>query len=779
MTHEKPLSAYRVQLNPGFKIKHLTKILPYLKELGVDTVYTSPYFAIPKGSVNPYQIISPHHFNETLGSEKDFEKFFKALKEHGLQHILDLVPNHLAASVQNRWFEDVLLNGEQSQYAKFFDILFDPYYKPLKGKVLLPILPNTLDACINSNYIKVVGDSLRVGPVTLPLKRGSSDLHTLLEEQNYLLMFWKSAYEVINYRRFFDIIELIGVNMQYPDVYETFHTKVFDLIQRGVIHGLRIDHPDGLYDPAQYLHRLQNDFPHFYVIVEKILQRKELLPSNWNVSGSVGYEYLNLLNGLFIRPENEERMTEVYEQFTGVVHKPLEMLYEIKKTVINTLIQGEINDIVHLITKECTHTFIEVKDALIEVLARFPIYRTYIGPQDIDPTEQDRSNLVTAFSDLNGSVYDTLRLMFCLESNPNLIMRVPLMRLQQLMPCVMAKSLEDTFLYRYNRLLSLNEVGGSPLTFGTTPKEFHQENIARLEHHPYNFLASSTHDTKRSEDIRYRISILSEVPDRFQKMIAKWARHNAPVNPGLDRNIEYFIYQMLIGFWPGSHVRKKRKHLDRFHAYIKKAMREAKDYTEWVNPNFGYEHNVFSFVEAICTDKEFTRDLDHFVDDIIPLAAQTTLSAIAIKGCSPGVFDLYQGTEFFDDSLVDPDNRREVDYGKRIAALKKLGKLEDGPITDHHKMALIHAMLRLRREHPDLIMKGRYIPIAPPDDTTIAFAREHNGTYLVVAVRRFFTSKHEPLDLNLPFEVTLVDYLTKHPVLAPLTKNINILISVA
>ena len=706
-----PNCAYRVQLNPQFTINDLIKILPYLKELGIDTIYACPYFQIPKGSPNPYLITSPHHFNSTLGSEADFDRFFTKLKELNMAHILDLVPNHMAASVQNRWFYDVLENGPHSKYAHYFDILFDTYYDPLKGKVMLPILPKPYEECIQSGYIKIMDDHVRVGPITLPK-----------EDRYYKLMYCKSAYDVINYRRFFDINELIGLNMQYDDVFNDFHAKVFELINEGKVQGLRIDHPDGLYDPEAYLKKL----PPIYSVIEKILQPGEALP-NWQTNGTVGYEYLNLLNGLFVNQENEKLMTQVYETFTGVVHKPDEMLYQIKKTVIGTLIQGEINDIVHMIEKECDRPFSEIKEQLTEMLANFPHYRTYINDTI---SEQDQLALEIAFKTQPESF---LRQVF----EPGEPFKKPRMRIQQLMPCIMAKSLEDTFLYRYNRLLSLNEVGGSPLNFGTSIEQFHKAN----QQGKFAFLPSSTHDTKRSEDVRYRISILSEMPHRFERLIYEWSDLNAKHNLGLDKNIEYFIYQTLIGFWPGSKVWRKRKYINRLHAYIKKAMREAKDYTDWVTPNFGYEHNVFTFIEAICKNKPFIKSLNRFVDEIIPLAQLNSLSAIALKLGSPGVFDLYQGTELFDDSLVDPDNRREVNYKRRKSLLKKL---------KHPKLKLIHRALRLRQSYPELFLKGEYLPLNGGE--TIAFARRYNEKICIIIAHRFFSNPEKPHLIPLPFK---------------------------
>ncbi|MDN3505278.1 MAG: malto-oligosyltrehalose synthase [Rhabdochlamydiaceae bacterium] len=758
-------SAYRLQLSSNFPIKKAIKLLPYLKELGIDTVYTCPYFETPKGSLNPYLITSPTHFNPNLGNEHQFSLFFKAIKDHGLNHILDLVSNHLGATVQNEWFKDVLEKGENSKYSNYFDILFDPYYAPLKGKILLPILPTPLDQALNSNYIKLVGSgnsySLRVGPIALPLSDdsihwlsqrtfNSKDLSTLLDMQHYLITYWKSCYDIINYRRFFDIVELIGINIERDDVYTDFHKKVFELIESGKVQGLRIDHPDGLKNPAQYLAKLQHDYPGLFVIVEKILQPNERLPKNWRVTGSVGYEYLNLLNGLFINCANEKKMTQVYENFTGVVHKPDEMLYEIKKTILTTYIKAEVNDITHLISKKCDVQFNELKAMLIELFCHIPVYRTYIGEQDLKASPQDTQFLKQAFEKVESSFKPThkealkvLRVMFCQDNNPKKEYRTPLLRAQQLMPCVMAKSLEDTFLYRYHRLISLNDVGGSPLTFGTSVKQFHEENKFRQQNCPSAFLATSTHDSKRSEDVRFRINVISHMPDRFEKLITQWHELNKPFNRGLDLNIEYLIYQTLIGFWPGSKIKKTKEHIKRAQAYFLKAIREAKDYTNWIDPNLGYESNVAYFVGSILKSKEFVASLNHIVDEIDPIGKLNSLHAIAIKAGSPGIFDLYQGCEVFDDSLVDPDNRREVDYNrlqnlnKKLSNFKENNKLLDEPISNLHKLHLIKSSLYTRKRYPELFIEGDYIPLevmGEGKENTIAFARQSKGkTAIIVA----------------------------------------------
>lgn len=778
LSHYHPLAAYRLQLTTEFKVEEATKLISYFKDLGIDTLYMGPYFEIPKHASNPYLITSPLHFNTQLGGEKAFKKFFRALKKEGLFHILDLVSNHLAALVHNPWFYDVLEKGEKSPYASYFDILFDPYYKPLKGKILLPLLPMPLEQALQNNYIRIVGSreslSLRVGPIVLPMSEKSkqsigdkTDLHSILDQQYYLLTFWKSCYDMINYRRFFDIVELIGIRMEEPSVYQDFHQKVFELIHQGYVDGLRIDHPDGLFDPEKYLRSLSHDNPGLFVIVEKILQKGEHLPSNWNIAGSVGYEYLNLINGLFIDQEHEKLWSAIYENFTGVVHRPSEMLYTIKKTLLNQYLQGEIDNITYLILQELPTTSIHfdtLKTTLIEFLCHLPIYRTYIQKNDTTLSKHDEyylrqayEALTTSYQPIDFDALKTLRLMFCLDPNPTQKLRAPLMRLQQLMPCIMAKSLEDTFLYRYNRMLALNDVGSSALNFGTSSDEFHRENLYRLKHYPMSFLTTSTHDTKRSEDVRYRLAALSEFPHQFNELIQEWHQLNQPYNRGLDKNIEYFIYQTLIGFWPSHTIKNTKDHKTRLKAYLQKAAREAKDYTNWVSPNTGYEDNIAYFLDCILDahlSSVFLNSLAHFLEQIIPIGRLNSLTSIALKMASPGTFDLYQGLELFNETLVDPDNRRKVDFKKRRALLKKLKnqktikKLYSSPISDLHKLHSIYASLQMRKTYPKLFLEGAYIPLTIEGKMKphlIALMWQYEDHYLIVIG---FT-KPSKIDLNL------------------------------
>ncbi|MCF7853043.1 MAG: malto-oligosyltrehalose synthase [Simkaniaceae bacterium] len=798
-----PVNAYRLQLGPHFKIKDAIRVISYLKSLGIDTVYTSPYFEIPKGSNNPYLITSPNRLNTLIGTPHQFSLFFKELKYYGLAHLLDFVPNHLAATVQNPWFFDVLEKGPSSPYAHFFDINYDPHYKPLKNKILLPILPIPLEEAIHKGYIKLIGSgssvSVRIGPIALPISEESQiwisdhltksihepkQIEKILSMQHYLLAYWKSGYDLINYRRFFDINDLIGINMQYDDVFKAFHEKAFHLIQEGHVQGIRIDHPDGLYEPAKYLKKLQDAFPGLYVIVEKILEKDENLPNDWPVDGSVGYEYLNLLNGLFVDQTNEKLMTKIYEDFTGVVHKSKEMLILIKRQIIGGYLKGEIKNITKLILEKANDpalSFSILKDLIVELLCHIPVYRTYANENAI--SSDDEEILSQAIHDLEASLKGPLPCeMLILKQITEMRVRFPLLKLQQLMPCVMAKSLEDTFLYRYHRLISLNEVGSNPLQFGTSAESFHIKNRQRLERFPLNFIPTSTHDTKRSEDVRYRISVLSELPSSFQEHIKLWHQLNLPHNPGIDKNIEFFIYQTLIGFWPGTHLRNKKSHKMRLHDYLSKAMREAKDYTNWVDPNLKYEENARLFLEHITNRRlspDFLSSLDAFVDEIIALGRFNSLSSIILKMGSPGVFDLYQGMECFEDSLVDPDNRREVDFSKRRSLLLRLNRkktterLLSTPPGDFHKMALTHFSLKLRQAHADLFLHGDYIPLtldSPFHQHVIAFMRQKDDRVIICIAFRFFSSikklPHTSFHLKLPFELKKIeDPLYRHPVI--------------
>ncbi len=608
-------------------------------------------------------------------------------------------------------------------------------------------------------------------------------LDHILSEQLYRLSFWKVATEEINYRRFFNINGLISLRMEDEEVFEQTHSFIFRLVDEGRFTGLRIDHIDGLYDPTDYLERLRERVGDCYLVVEKILEPGEELPSFWPVQGTTGYDFLNHLNGLFCDGRQGRRMNRIYYTFTGIRASYEAILYEKKKLIIEKDMAGDVDNLAHLlkgISGKYRHgsdiTLYGLKRAIVELLAFFPVYRTYISEGVF--RETDRSYIrdaVTRAKELNPGLLHELNFIeqfLLLEFSDSLSEEERqewvyfVMRFQQLTGPLMAKGFEDTTLYVYNRLISLNEVGGSPDRFGTTVREFHEFNIARAGHWPHSLNTTSTHDTKRGEDVRARINVLSEIPGLWEANLKKWSKLNRKRRrsvrgvPVPDRNDEYLLYQTLIGAFPfdedgyGAFVQRVKD-------YAVKAVREAKVHTAWLKPDVGYEEAFVSFVEEILSpsgENPFLEEFLPFQRMVAYYGMFNSLGQTLVKITSPGVPDFYQGTELWDLNLVDPDNRRPVDFGRRKRLLREiveregdvlglirelLSTMEDGRI----KLFLIYRALHVRRRHDGLFRKGGYIPCEVRGryrDHILSFARVQGGCWALTAVPRLLTSLIAP-----------------------------------
>lgn len=623
-------------------------------------------------------------------------------------------------------------------------------------------------------------------------------LHQLLQVQAYRLSYWRVAADEINYRRFFDVNELAGLRVEHPQVFERTHRLIGELLAAGKLGGLRIDHPDGLYDPLGYFERLRRLAPPAagaddevatppglpYIVVEKILAPYERLPEAWPVHGTTGYEFCNLINGLFVDPAAEAKLDRIYGFF---VHEHIdfdELLYDTKKLIMRVSLASELGvlasqlrRIAHADPRLCDFTLNSLRDALGEVVACFPVYRTYIT--EAGPSAEDRRYIDWAISVAkrrsqagDTSIFDFVRevlLTAAAEGKPEPFRRAVLafaMKFQQYTGPLMAKGLEDTSFYIYNRLVSLNEVGGDPRRFATSVADFHRANQQRLQSYPHTLLATSTHDSKRSEDVRVRIDVLSELPEVWRKHLARWTRLNRAKKrrvddqPAPSRNDEYLLYQTLLGAWPVATLDEAglAAFRERIAAYMIKALREAKLHTSWINPNSAYEEATVAFVEALLTPSA----RNPFLTDFLPLAGRLThfgllngLSQTVLKFTVPGVPDVYQGNELWDFSLVDPDNRRPVDYAlrrDRLAAMQRwfaetpqrrpqlralLERLDDGDA----KLLVTWQCLALRRRLPRLFQRGAYLPLAVDGlhaAHLCAFARSHGGTTLVVLAPRLY-----------------------------------------
>lgn len=576
------------------------------------------------------------------------------------------------------------------------------------------------------------------------INRDSRRIGAVLDRQFYRLRFWRSAADRIGYRRFFDINELIGVRVEDPAVFTATHQLLATLVAEGAVTGLRVDHPDGLRDPAVYLDRLRSLAPNAWIVVEKILQPHESLRPEWPVDGTTGYDFLRLATGLFVDPEGERPLSALYRQFTGENRDFAVVARDAKREVLRFDLGADLRVLaerLHQVTESRRYDFStgQIEEALVEVLAAFPVYRTYARNREV--AQADAADVKSAIesvragdSTVDATLLELLQDVLLLRENGDQVAEFVAL-FQQVASPAMAKGVEDTAFYRYNRLVALNEVGGDPGQFSVGPDAFHEWCALTLESHPDTMLASTTHDTKRSEDARIRIAALSEMPEVWAAAVDRWSAHNARyrVNGMPSRNAEYLLYQTLVGAWPIS--------TDRALAYMEKAVREAKLYTSWTRPAPEYDIALRDFVHACLTDWDFTTDVAAFVEPLAPVAHRVSLAQTLIRLTAPGVPDFYQGTELWDLSLVDPDNRRPVDFAHRASLLDEIATLTPEQIVDRiddglPMIWLIQKMLQFRTGHPELFRRGSYAPVhanGPKRDHIVAFLRD--GTALTVAPR--------------------------------------------
>jgi (1->4)-alpha-D-glucan 1-alpha-D-glucosylmutase len=1016
-------STYRLQFNSRFTFRDATKIVRYLHALGITHVYASPYVTAQPGSPHGYDVCRHDQLNPEIGTPEDYAAFVAALREHELGQVLDVVPNHMAASSYNPWWMDVLENGPSSPYAHYFDIDWQPVKDELAGKVLLPILGEQYGSALEAGQLLLsVTDRglmlnyfdhiLPIGPkTTLPLlshrldelkaalgessdyfleyqsiltaiqhlppastrakeemeerqrekevirrrlrklaadeprvadfldrniaefngtpgdPRSFDKLDELLRAQVYRLCHWRSASDEVNYRRFFDVNGLAAICVEAADVFEHSHRLVMQLLSRGDVDGLRIDHIDGLLDPTRYLWRLQwaylaelawrefatrmgadlssagleapvlaiasddaarpiaadsdqpvpalppaqdagaisavvmeqaaqeeaatavlesapsspqwselrplvmrrlceqlrlpfpdrellglgglpgrsngeegsdssdNDvytrsFPDagelpLYVVVEKILGPDEPLPDVWPVAGTSGYYFLQLVNGLLVDPQGFREITRGYERFVGEKLEFNEVVYRCKMLILRFSMSSELQMLAHRLNRISEDhrrsrdlTLNMLRHALRETLASFPVYRTYAGPASV--SERDRRFVNQAIARAkrrspaaDAATFDFLRGILLLEHPDSITDEARRSRelfagrFQQVTSPVMAKGVEDTAFYLYCPLASVNEVGSHPDVAPVSIESFHQENVHRLRNFPTTMLATSTHDTKRSEDVRARIDILAEVPHLWRKACNHWLRLNRRWHREIDglaapsRNDEYLFYQTLVGFWP-THKPEADQHAElvaRLQAYMEKATHEAKTRTSWVNPNVGYDEAVREFVAKVLErrkDNRFLAAFEQFLESVLDWGLYTAVSQVALKILSPGVPDIYQSQELWDFSLVDPDNRRLVDYDLRSQLLSELqtmarqgpqkqrelaAQLAAAPRDPRLKLYVTWRLLELRRTQAELFSQGQYVPLSvtgPAEKHLCAFTwqyeRDNGGMQHVVVV---------------------------------------------
>ena len=842
-----PRATYRLQFNAGFTFADARAIVPYLAELGISDLYASPIFRARKGSAHGYDIVDPGALNPELGTEDDFNVLHAELQRHQMGLLLDIVPNHMAATYENAWWMSVLENGEHSRFRYYFDtawmsvttsdqtsfkvllpILGKPYGEALESQEIklhfdadgffftyydtrLPLAPQTygtiLHQCLtslppegvamelreladdadtvsNSRFLKetlwriyeqdaTFRDALsatiaRINGV--PGEAASFNLlDSILDAQWYRLAYWRIASKQINYRRFFDVTDLVGVRVENAEVFEAQNRRTFELIAEGKVTGLRIDHIDGLHDPAGYLRKMQLRLANggsgdksFYIVLEKILEHGEELPRDFPVSGTTGYDFLDFANALFVDPKGLQQLDRFYRGFTGVKETFDDICYARKKQIIHELFSGEMRALgkqlgAVAMPDRNARDFapVDLTAALAEVTACMCVYRTYVREGAIgDADAQAIRAAIAEARRRTGSALDE-RLFTFLErvllvdpptyvSSEHEHWLAFVMRWQQFTGRVMAKGVEDTAFYNYNRLISLNEVGGSPGREAFDGlAEFHEHGARMQRHWPHTMNATSTHDTKRSEDVRARINVLSEIAPRWERQVLRWSKRH-----GIgDRNTELLVYETLIGMWPLDNAELPSVR-DRLKQYLEKAAREAKTHTSWIAPNPEYEEGLLAFADALLSDPKFCADLTRFQKPVAFYGFLNALAQVVLKATAPGTPDFYQGSELWDFSLVDPDNRRPVDYQHRAAMLKKLKTVSvetllrrwhDGRI----KMFVTWKLLELRARHADLFRDGNYEPLdAGPN--ICAFARRYKNDAMLVAVPRLLASIVKP-----------------------------------
>ena len=563
-----------------------------------------------------------------------------------------------------------------------------------------------------------------------------------LENQNFRIAFWKTAGRELGHRRFFDVNTLVGLRTEEQQVFDDTHRLLIDWLDRGIIDGLRIDHPDGLLDPKQYFDRLAGAALKAWITCEKILEPGEQLPSDWRLAGTTGYDFLNALSGVFVDPDGEAPLTEFYGQFTEQNVDYREAAHSNKLLVMRDILGSDVNRLTALFMQVCEsdryhrdYTRHDIHHALRETVACFPVYRTYVRADYGEITDTDVRYIDEAVAaakvrrpDLDAELFDFIRSALILESKSPLLSEFVL-RFQQFTGPAMAKGVEDTTFYCYNRLTSLNEVGGDPGRFGVPPEHFHEFCRDLQARHPETMVSTSTHDTKRSEDVRARLHLLSEMPAEWRDAVCCWslAAQHYRLRDLPDRNTEYLFYQTLAGAWPISPERIK--------AYMQKAVREAKQQTSWLNPNQHFEDTLNQFIDQTLADKDFIVDFAKFVGKLVEPGRINSLAQVLIKLTAPGVPDMYQGSELWDLSLVDPDNRRPVDYETRRRLLAELNHLSVEEIqrrTDEGlpKLWTVHRALQLRREMPASFGRSSsYVPLLAAGEKSrhvLAFLRLNN-----------------------------------------------------
>jgi (1->4)-alpha-D-glucan 1-alpha-D-glucosylmutase len=667
-------STYRVQIRPDFDLDATADLVPYLDALGVTHLYSAPLLAATPGSEHGYDVVDPTCTNPELGGRGGLNRLAETLREFDLGLVVDIVPNHLGVSrpeTNPAWWS-VLRDGRSSPYAAWFDVDWD------RGPLIIPVL----DRADAVDDLTIEGDELRYFDHRYPIAPGTlggtpAEVHA---RQHYRLIDWRLGNSEVNYRRFFAVSDLAGLRVEGEEVFAATHAEILGWVSDGLIDGLRVDHPDGLRDPGQYLRRLRSAIGSRWLIVEKILEYGEALPADWPVDGTTGYDALRLVCGLFIDPDGEPS----FPAFRSLREEELAG----KRAAGLRLFATELTRLIRLEPQLADQA--NAREALAEIAAQMPVYRSYL------PSGRD---IIRGALDATWDRYpievDVLSGMLLDERREIAI------RFQQYSGAVMAKGVEDTAFYRWNRFVALNEVGGAPDRFGVTPAEFHD--AARMSG-PRSMTTLSTHDTKRGEDVRARLAVLSELGPAWRSTVAAWQQRH-PID---DPDIAELLWQTAVGAWPIER--------ERLHAYAEKAAREAATVTTWTAPNRAFEARMHAVIDAMYDDEWLRDSLDDFVAEITPAGWSNSLGQKLVQLTMPGVPDVYQGTEIWDNSLVDPDNRRPVDFVERGYLLADLdsGMVPAIEPSGAAKLLVTSRALRLRRDRPELFTSYQPVVASGP-----------------------------------------------------------------
>lgn len=729
-----PCATYRLQFHAGFTFADAEAIVPYLDGLGISHVYASPITVARTGSTHGYDVVDPTRISPELGGEDGFRRLVATLRARGMGVIIDIVPNHMGVGAENPWWTDVLRHGPQSAYAGYFDIDF-------RHRIVLPVLGAPLPATLAAGELAVEHHDGRdwimaYGEHRFPVRDEDQGMNrplpVLLDRQHYRLAWWRTANDELNWRRFFTINELAGLRTEDPAVLDAVHALVFGLWDQGLIDGVRVDHVDGLTDPAGYCRRLRARMgDEAWIVVEKILGPGETLTHGWGVDGTSGYDFMADVGALLHDPAGTEPLAALWAEVSGRSADFAQEELQARQDMLAWQFAGQLDGCVaafvalaHASAETGGVTPAMLRRAIERLLWVFPVYRTY-GP-DAPPGDKwvrDTAHArVARFVPPGEARVADWILAWLAGSGPGdtVLAAEAVRRFQQLSAPIAAKSVEDTAFYRYGRLLSTTDVGFDAERMSMSTADFHAAMAGRARDWPRAMLATATHDHKRGEDVRARLAVLSAIPERWRAVVRDWEAIADALGDGIDRGDRYMLFQTLVGAWPEDGATSDFG--ERVIAWQQKALREAKLRSSWEAPDAAYEARCAGLVRAMLGDARFVAAVETFVRDIAAAATANALAQVALRCTVPGVPDCYQGSEWGDLSLVDPDNRRPVDY---TAA------------SEGAKPRLVAVLLGLRREMPELFADGSYEPAVVEGsgaERVVAFTRVHERRALRVAV---------------------------------------------